>query len=646
MTSEKWQQIETLYHSMLERDPADRDGFLTDACDGDHELRDEVQALLNYDEQAESFIEVSALELVARDIAAERSSKELLDSSLNAAVPEQIGKYRLLDPIAKGGMGEVYLALDTQLNRKVAVKLLPREFNSDSDLVRRFEQEARSVSALNHPNIVTIFEFGCHENRNYIVTEFVDGETLLQRVSTAPGNRLSLSEALNITGQIASALQTAHKAGIIHRDIKLENVMVRTDGLVKVLDFGLAKSVRTPATVTNAKSEGRITNSGIMMGTAEYMSPEQMSGEKVDYRTDIFSLGVLLYELLSGRNPFAGETNSDVMVAVLSKNPVPLCDVAPDVPLALQLIVGRCLEKKPDDRFQSAGDLAFALQTFGPSTTSVPRIGAPTVRGLAMKSTAPATWRRLKQARYAFPIASVAIAVILTAAIFGLIGLRKNNERRLTAAFNVSSPINWGFQSSDTLAVSPDGKFIVFSATQKGVPVEGNSALWLRVLDSADAKVLVGTEGATFPFWSPNSRYVAFQTRGALKKIDTTNGAIVTLCESEYSFPGTWSASGDILISTVQTPSSKSAPFTWVPSAAPVENGSGIRRVSDAGGEPREVRPLADGERAQFNPRFLPDGKHFLYFSRNLDSAKDSIYVASLDQRENRKLVLKDARLA
>ena len=645
MTTEKWLQIEKLYHSALERAPSERSAYLAEACNGDNELRDEVQALLNYDEQAGDFIEVSALKLVARDMATNAPSEEKLDSSDDANIPQQIGRYRLLNLLGKGGMGEVFLAIDTRLNRKVAIKLLPPDLGSNSELVRRFEREAQAVSALNHPNIVTIFEFGIFENRYYIVTEYVEGETLLQRVAASPGNRMRLSEALNSAVQVAAALQSAHKSGIIHRDIKLENVMVRADGLVKVLDFGLAKSIRTPS-IPPPVSNGRITNSGMVMGTVDYMSPEQMRGEKVDYRTDIFSLGVLLYQLLSGKSPFEAGTTSDVIVAVLSKDPIPLCDVAPDIPQALQLIVARCLEKRPEDRFQSAGDLAFALQAFSPAAIPGVRVGAPTVRGLEIKSTTPATWRHLKQARYAWPIASVVMALLLASAIFGLLNYRKNTERRLSATFNINSPANWGFQSSDTLAVSPDGKFIVFSATRSGTQSGENTALWLRGLDSADAKLLAGTEGAAFPFWSPNSRYVAFHANGTLRKIDIANGSIVTLCELDYSFPGTWSSYGDILFSTVKTVNSKTPASEWVQPNIPVQNGSNIRRVSDLGGEPREVRPFADGERAQFNPRFLPDGRHFLYLSQNKDSVKDGIYVASLDQKENRKLLLKDARLA
>ena len=645
MTTEKWLQIEKLYHGALELDQSERSAYLAEACNGDTELRDEVQALLNYDEQAGSFIEGSALELVARDMAADAPPEEPPDSSVDSVIPRQIGKYRLLNLLGKGGMGEVYLALDTRLNRKVAIKLLPRDLSSNSDLVRRFEQEAQAVSALNHPNIVTIFEFGIFENRYFIVTEYVDGETLLQRVAASPGNRMRLSEGLNVAAQVATALQAAHKAGIVHRDIKLENVMLRTDGLVKVLDFGLAKSIQTPSIVPPIPN-GRITNSGIVMGTVDYMSPEQMRGETIDYRTDIFSLGVLLYELLSGRSPFEAATTSDVIVSVLSKDPVPLSDVAPDIPQALHLIVARCLEKRPEDRFQSAGDLAFALQAFNPAATAGARIGAPTVRGLETRSTAPATWRRLRQAKIAWPAAAVIATMLLVGAILGLINYRRDNAARLAATFNISSPTNWGFRASDTLAVSPDGKYIVFSATRTGNQSNGNTALWLRALDSADAKLLAGTEAATFPFWSPNSRYVAFMASGALKKIDITNGSIVTLCEADYSFPGTWSTNGDILFSAAQPSEVKNPALEWAQPKIPATNGTNIRIVSELGGQSREARQLAEGERAQYNPRFLPDGKHFLYYSRNQDSAKDGIYVASLDQRENRKLVLKDARLA
>src|SRR5262245_46499486 len=362
MTPERWRQIESLYHAAVERDTGARAAFLAEACDGDDALRGEVESLLRCDTRAERFIEAPALEVAAQLCAEDR---------VQSMIGRQIGPYQILSLLGAGGMGEVHLALDTRLGRKVAVKLLLEEFTTDAERLLRFEQEARAASALNHPNIITVHEIGEIEGRRFIVTEYVEGETLRRRMESAPQRRIRLSEALEIAAQVAAALHAAHEAGITHRDIKPENVMLRGDGLTKVLDFGLAK-------LSGARDGWRPaaanlnTRSGTVMGTASYMSPEQARGEKVDHRTDIFSLGVTLYEMLAGRRPFEGATASDVMAAVLTSEPVSLTEVVPEVPVALWRIVKRCLEKRPGQRFQSAGDLCFALEAFSTSSGARP----------------------------------------------------------------------------------------------------------------------------------------------------------------------------------------------------------------------------------------------------------------------------------
>src|SRR5262245_36915139 len=362
MTPERWRQIEQLYHGALERGTGERADFLAEACAGDEALRGEVESLLRCDTRAERFIEAPALEVVAKLCAEDR---------VQSMIGRQIGPYQILSLLGAGGMGEVHLALDTRLGRKVAVKLLPAEFTTDAERLLRFEQEARAASALNHPNIITVHEIGEFEGRRFIVTEYVEGETLRQRMASALQGRLRLSEALEIAAQVAAALQAAHEAGITHRDIKPENVMSRADGLVKVLDFGLAKlSGARPG--SQPAAENLNTRSGTVMGTASYMSPEQARGEKVDHRTDIFSLGVTFYEMLAGRRPFEGPTASDVIAAVLTSEPVSLPEVVPEVPANLWRIVKRCLEKRPGQRFQSAGDLGFALEALSTSSGARP----------------------------------------------------------------------------------------------------------------------------------------------------------------------------------------------------------------------------------------------------------------------------------
>src|SRR5499426_192921 len=276
----------------------------------------------------------------------------------------QIGSYQLLEPLGRGGMGEVHLALDTRLGRKVAIKLLPAEFTTDDGRVRRFAQEARAASALNHPNIITIHEIGETATESgslrYIVTEYVEGETLRQRIARAPQQRIEPAETIDIALQIAAALSAAHEAGITHRDIKPENVMTRRDGIVKVLDFGLAKLTEpaAPTIDTQAPTLQKVTStgSGVVIGTPRYMSPEQARGEKLDARTDIFSLGVTLYEMVAGRAPFGGTTPSEVIASILRDTPPPLCEWAPDAPQELEQIISRALGKERAERYQTAKD--------------------------------------------------------------------------------------------------------------------------------------------------------------------------------------------------------------------------------------------------------------------------------------------------
>ncbi len=327
-----------------------------------------------------------------------------------------IAHYRLLAPLGAGGMGEVYLAEDTKLGRKVALKLLPEEFTRDAGRVRRFEQEARAASALNHPNILTIFEIGEANEAHYIATEYIDGQTLRERLN---GDRLAPPAALHIAAQIAAALTAAHEAGIVHRDIKPENVMLRRDGIVKVLDFGLAKlTEQRPAAVdSEAPTIAKVnTSPGTVLGTVGYMSPEQVRGQEADGRSDIFSFGMILYEMMSGRRAFNGASVADVMSAILKDEPPELGEMNAKVSPALEKIVRRCLEKKPERRFQSASDLGFALEAL--STLSGLSGSRPESRlGMA---TAPSTmtesvgWKRLlRDARLSWAVAAVSSLLTL-----------------------------------------------------------------------------------------------------------------------------------------------------------------------------------------------------------------------------------------
>ncbi|MBS1791364.1 MAG: protein kinase [Acidobacteria bacterium] len=349
MTPERWQQIDRLLNEVLERQPSERAGFLAQAANGDDELRREVDSLLKFHGQSENFIEAPPAEIAADWI-----------QQIESRADNTIGHYQLIREIGRGGMGIVYLANDTRLGRQVALKLLLEKLTQDAARVRRFQREARAVSALNHPNIITVYEVGQAEHEHYIAAEFVDGKTL-REICKSGG--LVFNQALDVLLQTCAALTSAHEAGIIHRDIKPENIMLRPDGIVKVLDFGLAKLIeQAPRPNKEAQSARLTTQPGMVMGTTSYMSPEQARGLNVDARSDLFSLGVVMYELLTGQAPFRGETTADVLAALLMGEPRPLDRFSPKLPTALQNIVNRCLSKSVEERYQSARDIGNDLK--------------------------------------------------------------------------------------------------------------------------------------------------------------------------------------------------------------------------------------------------------------------------------------------
>lgn len=352
MKPERWKHIEELYHEALAREPAERAIFVRDACDGDDELRREVESLLGFYEEGTDFIDEPVVEKALLLAMADKD---------NSLIGQQIGHYRIVSLLGEGGMGEVYLAEDASLGRRVALKLLPADLTSNPDRLARFKQEARTASALNHPNIITIHEIGESEGRHFIATEFVEGRTLRQLIED--GN-LRPDEVVDHAIQIASGLAAAHRKGIIHRDIKPENIMFREeDGLAKVLDFGLAKLAgKDPFTSADASTAVR-THSGMLMGTVRYMSPEQARGEEVDARTDIWSLGVVLYEALSGETPHSGNSSAEILVSILDREPPPLSQKIPGVPPSLAHIVHKCLKKDRDERYSSTDELLNELKS-------------------------------------------------------------------------------------------------------------------------------------------------------------------------------------------------------------------------------------------------------------------------------------------
>ena len=466
MKADRWQKIEQIFHAALQRKPEERANFLKATCEGDRVLIGDVQALLASNQQDDSFFETSASALAAEMFA--------------DLVGETIGPYEILSELGSGAMGIVYLAQDVRLGRKIAIKLLPSQFTSDKDRLRRFQQEARAASALNHPNILTVHEIQQKDGLHYIATEFVDGVTLRQHMSE---HRMSLNEVLDVATQIASALQAAHAAGIAHRDVKPENVMIRSDGYIKVLDFGLAKLTEQESLPATPE-----TNPGVVMGTPRYMSPEQARGLDVDVRTDIFSLGTVIYEMVTGKIPFDGETTSDIIAALIKDEPESMSATAPEVPPEFEQVVRNALAKDVELRYQIIGDFLTDLQQLKDQIklNALERT-RPDGSRLSLsdnsQTTTPARFRRTdpEAQQKTQPVAKTIsigwltpVTVVLVLVV-GIIVVLYLNHRNTQASLGLTQAPRQltnrdGFISASRFA--PDGKGIIYSAGFDGKPVE------------------------------------------------------------------------------------------------------------------------------------------------------------------------------
>ena len=474
MQPERWRQIDQLFHLALEREPPQRAVFLEQACSGDESLRSEIEALISSHEQAESFIETPASDLAAELLA---KGQAALD------VGQSVGHYEIASVLGVGGMGEVYLAHDSRLGRQVALKLLPAQFTVNAERVHRFEQEARAVSALNHPNIVTIHEIGREGDAQFIVTEFVHGQTLRQRMAEAPA---STRLALDVAIQVAGALEAAHAAGIVHRDIKPENIMLRTDGYVKVLDFGLAKLTESQslsldiAAVALAKVQ---TKSGLVMGTATYMSPEQARGLDVDARSDIFSLGIVIYEMLAGRVPFDGATTSDVIVSILEKEPQPLRHYSPEVPIELEWMVKKALAKDREDRYQTIKELQIDLRRLKQELELQAKLDglaparlqdatrAHTTADARARSSVPDTEIKVRKIGF-FPRTKTLFLAVATIAILSVASFYAGLKQAPAPPHPTFRQLTFRRGAITGARFSPDGNTLIYSAAFDGKPVE------------------------------------------------------------------------------------------------------------------------------------------------------------------------------
>jgi serine/threonine protein kinase len=541
MTPERWQQVKEIFNSAIMYRPEERASFISQACSGDDALRSEVESLIASHEQSGSFIDEPAFAQAAAFLANDNS--ELRPG-------QSLGTFEVLSFLSRGGMGEVYLAEDKRLGRKVALKLLPSSFTKDDDRLRRFEQEARAASALNHPNIITIYEIREAGSSHVIATEFVEGETLRTRLNRTS---LSVTEALDVSIQVADALAAAHKAGIIHRDIKPENIMVRPDGYVKVLDFGLAKlsEQASPAVAAEAPTIQVRTGSGIVIGTAGYMSPEQARGLGVDNRSDIFSLGAVIYEMLARRKPFEGETPSDTLAAILKTEPPSLSRVMPGVPPELVRIVTKCLKKDREERYQVVKDLWLDLKalkqeldfqrTRGGDVPASAVAGEPTAMFSEPRKTVERSGAgtiteslsiEIKRHKFGAAVAVVLIALLLAAGGFGIYKLL-NHENAVAHFSDVSLARLTNSGNAIDSTISPDGKYIVYVLSDRS-----SQSLWIRQVSTANDKLIVqpapvGFFGVTFSPDGNDLYYVIKQNldQGTLYRIPTLGGIPVKLSE-------------------------------------------------------------------------------------------------------------------
>ncbi len=519
---------------------------------------------------------------------------------------DKLGPYEILSPLGAGGMGEVYKARDTRLDRTVAIKILREASAALPEVRQRFEREARAVSSLNHPNICSLFDIGQQNDISYLVMEFLDGKTLAELIKKGP---LPLHQALRFATGVASALDAAHHQGIVHRDLKPSNIML-TETRPKVLDFGLAKIQQRAGVVSGRSMEQTLTSpltgAGSIVGTLQYMAPEQLEGKEADARTDLFAFGAVLYEMLTGRRAFEATSQAALISNILVAEPPELSAVQPLASPALDLIVRTCLAKNPADRWQSAHDLLLQLNWIANAGSQV---------GVAAPGASQRRWRER--------VLWATVAGLLSLALLA-VSYRQGREKPLDlrpVRFQIFPPAEATYAPTELPALSPDGRFLVFCAQIGG----GKPVLWLRSMDKLAAQPLAGTENALYPFWSPDNRFLAFFADEKLKKIDMRGSPPQTLCDADHGYGGSWSQDGTILFASGSHP---------------------LRRVSAAGGTPGNALQIdsSRGETDHNSPQFLPDGHRFLYFSRHADPDKSEIRAGSLDSGETTPVLTVQSR--
>jgi serine/threonine protein kinase len=608
MAADRWQSIEELYHQASDLPVGERESFLLAACGEDRNLLLEVRSLLEYGEMPQSVLESPAIAVLAKAMAIDeiQSSAALLEGKI-------ISHYRLLEAIGRGGMGVVYRAEDLRLGRFVALKLLPHPLAGEPEARQRFEREARAASALNHPNICTVYEIDEAEGLHFISMELLQGETLKSRMIRGP---LPIKQILEIASGVCHALEAAHSNGIVHRDIKPANIFLTQTGGAKVLDFGVAKRVGPKSetlgldisTASTTCLDLSLTIPGAQLGTAAYMSPEQAAGQPVDARSDIFSLGAVLYEMTTGQLPFPATTPAEIIQAIQHDNPKPIEEVNPKTPRAWSRIIDRAMQREPHLRYQHALEIRADLIA------------------LRDRVSTKRNWPRVVLA-----MAFVAVLFLLGAAILlraprvraRLLGKSSpNTQHVLPSRSFVLPPKDTVFSlvndNGGSVTLSADGTKIAFVA----VDSDGKPQIWVRPLASLTSERVNGTEGATFPFWSADGRSVGFFADGKLKKVSLAVGSPVTLCDAEFGRGGSWNSEGTIIF-------------------APTSH-SGIYRVPDSGGTPTPVTVVDTSIYTTHRwPKFLPDGEHFIYLAAShfQESSHNGIRLGSLNGRDDKFLL-------
>jgi len=519
----------------------------------------------------------------------------------------RLGPFEILEPLGAGGMGEVYRAQDTRLDRTVAIKVLPQHLSESPELKQRLEREARAISSLQHPNICTLHDIGSEDGLDFLVMEHLEGETLAVRLERGP---LPMDELLTVGTTISDALDKAHRQGLVHRDLKPGNIMLTKSG-PKLLDFGLAKGTSLasdPAALTQSPTMSPLTEEGMLVGTFQYMAPEQLEGQDADARSDLFAFGAVLYEMATGKKAFEGKTQASLIAAVLDREPVPIAQIQPMAPPALDRIIRTCLAKDPEERFQNAHDVMLQLEWVRDAGSQA---GVPV----------PVAKRRKNREGLAWGVAAVCAVAALAA---GAMLLRDTTPEPQVLRAEIAPAPNSVFSLSPSspgpVVVSPDGRYLAWAA----VGIDGTTTLWVRALDETASREIEGSEDVKYPFWSPDSRSIGYFAEGKIKKVVASGGPSITIGEASNPKGGTWSEDGIILF-------------------APTHN-SPIHRISEEGGDPTPVSELSESreENSHRHPRFLPDGRHFMYFTRvgAMGTAVEGsgVWIASLDGGEPRRL--------